>query len=380
MAASIDTRRLATAGFAAAALATSLALAQAHGGTSPPGHAVEARLAGHVTPRVQNEVMVLGTAHLAAFRDWLQPAQLDSTLDVLARFAPTRIAIERLPPDEIALLVEREKHDPAAGKVIDQFVRAIATHGATMQAALGIDRVDAQRQAGATLADAGSALDETARVALIAQLLAAYEYDSAVLQWSYLPASARAAADALPVEVREALDRRLQGRDEIALLVNPLARRLGLQRLYPVDSQYEAVRTLALPEQALGEASQQAWGDAWRGSDAWRRLDAVQAQARDSGDLLALYRTMNSHAGQGDDAEQWIGWMDQARADGIDRFRYAMWELRNQRMAAYTLDAAASTVPERLLFVVGVSHKAYVDRALAPQLGVRLVQLEDYLD
>ncbi len=380
MKARIDPNRSAMTGLAVAALSLSLGLAHARDGAFPPGQAVAARLTGHMAPRLQNEIMVLGTAHLAAFRDWLEPAQLDGTLDVLARFAPTRIAVERMPPDEIALLLERRQHDPVAGKVIDQFARAIVTHGAALQAALGIDRIEAARQAGAMLADSGAALDETARVALVALLLAAYEYDSAVLQWSYLAPSARAETDGLPDEVREALDRRLQGRDEIVLLVHPLAHRLGLQRLYPVDSQYEGVRTLALPEQALGEASQQAWGDAWRASDAWRRIEAAQVQARESGDLLDFYRTTNSEQGQGDDAEQWIGWLDQSRADGIDRFRYAMWELRNQRMAAYAMDAAASTVPERVLFVVGSSHKAYIDRALAPQLGVSLVQFQDYAD
>jgi len=47
-------------------------------------------------------------------------------------------------------------------------------------------------------------------------------------------------------------------------LAMPLARRSGLQGLDPVDSQYEAVRTLALPETVLEEALRQAWGEEWR--------------------------------------------------------------------------------------------------------------------
>ncbi|TWH15396.1 MULTISPECIES: hypothetical protein [Pseudoxanthomonas] len=54
-----------------------------------------------------------------------------------------------------------------------------------------------------------------------------------------------------------------------------------------------------------------------------------------------------------------------------------MWELRNQRMAANVLDVAASPRPERVMLLVGASHKAFVDRALAPHLGISLVQLAD---
>src|SRR5690554_4354471 len=64
-----------------------------------PAQAVEDRLSEHVTPRVQSEVMVFGSWHLAAFRDWLEPRHMQGTAALLERYAPTRIAVERMPPD-----------------------------------------------------------------------------------------------------------------------------------------------------------------------------------------------------------------------------------------------------------------------------------------
>lgn len=78
------------------------------------------------------------------------------------------------------------------------------------------------------------------------------------------------------------------------------------------------------------------------------------------------------------DAGQWIPWTTLQHPGGLHRFRYAMWELRNQRMAIHVMDVAASAQPERVLFIVGYSHKAYLDRALAPALTIRLVQAQDY--
>jgi len=282
--------------------------------------------------------------------------------------------VERIPPDEIALLIERAAHDPSARRVLDQFAGPIVAHGRSLQQALGVDRVAATVAAEAVLTRASGTLSDASRVDLVAQLLAAFEFDSAALQWSYLSADARAGAEALPGDVREALDRRLQGTDEVARVAMPLARQFGLQRLFPVDSQYELVRTFGLPADALSDASNEAWGDAWKASAQWARLDNAQRLARTDGDLLALNRYLNSSAGQIDDAAQWVGWLTQSRADGLERFRYAMWELRNQRMSVNVLDATVSTQPERLLFMVGHSHKSYVERALAPHLEIRLVQ------
>lgn len=284
-----------------------------------PGSAVETQLGPLVRPELRSEVLVVGTAHLAGI-DWIQPAHLDGVLDLLARFAPTRIAVERLPPDEVALLLERAAHDRGAQQVLDQFAGPIVTHDRAMQQALGVDRAMARSKAEALLADAGG-LAEPARVELVGLLLAAYEFDSAALQWSYPSPEARARAQVVPEPTRQALDQRLAASDEIAALAMPLARRLGLQRLDPADSQYEAVRTLALPEAALEEASRQAWGEEWRATPAARRMQHLFDQAAESHDMLALLRQLNSEAVQRDDAMQWHGWLVQDRADGVHRFR-----------------------------------------------------------
>ena len=362
---------------AAAALSTGPTLASKRDGNRQPGQAVQAALGGHMTPRVQSEVMVLGSWHLGEFKDWLEPGHLDEPVAMLERFNPTRIAIERLPPDEIALLAEHEQHDPAAGRVIDMFARQQLDLGRTMQQALETDRIAAQRRAAGLLDKAGRDMDRDERVELVAHLLAAYEFDSAALQWSYLQDEARAQARLLPEAVRQALDKRLQSADEIVTVGMRLARSLGLQRLYPVDSQYEVIRTLSFPEQVVDEVFAAANGT-WRESDGNRRFQAARARAHEEKDLAALFRYANAYETQVSDTGQWTSWTTLQHPSGLHRFRYAMWELRNQRMATHVMDVAASTEPERVLFIVGYSHKAYVEGALDPQLTIRLVQPKDY--
>ena len=362
---------------AAAALSASPALANDDDGRRRPGQAIEAALGEHVTPRVQSQVMVFGSWHLGEFSDWLEPEHLDEPVAMLERFEPTRIAIEKLPPDEIALLAEREEHDPAARKVLDMFARQQLDLGRTMQQALDTGRVAAERHAAGLLDRAGRDMEAGERVELVAHLLAAYEFDSAVLQWSYLQDGERAQARLLPEAVRKALDERLQSADEVVTVGVRLARSLGLQRLYPVDSQYEAIRTLSFPEQVADEVFDAA-RVAWRESDGSRHFQAARKRAHEEKELAALFRYANAYDTQVSDTAQWTPWVTLQHPSGLHRFRYAMWELRNQRTAAHVMDVAASTEPERVLFIVGYAHKAYVEGALEPQLTIRLVQPQDY--
>lgn len=349
--------------------------AQAGEAERPPGAAVDSALSASVVPRVQSEVLVLGSWHTGNFKI-LEESHLRGTLDLLDRFAPTRIAVESLPPDEIALLLDRAPRQPAAAQLLDMFGKHITEAGRAMQSALKVGRLEAEARARELLADAGPGMAPDARTELVGHLLASYEYYSAVLQWSYLDADGRAAAG-LPDGVRESLDGRLRSKDEIVTLALAMARRHGLQRLYPIDSHYEAVRTMEFPEEVMdavfGDPSIRAWRERPGGAE----VRALPKRAQESGDLLPLLREVNSFPVQEDDATQWRAWLSMDHPSGLDRFRYAMWELRNARMASGVLDAAASTRPERVLVVVGFSHKSYLDRELAGKLALRLVQLDE---
>ncbi|MEZ0471648.1 hypothetical protein [Luteimonas salinilitoris] len=78
--------------------------------------------------------------------------------------------------------------------VLDTFGKRIVEHGQAMQKHLDTDRATAARRAEALLTDAGPKMAADARTELVSRMLAAYEYDSAVLQWSYLTPEQRQAA------------------------------------------------------------------------------------------------------------------------------------------------------------------------------------------
>ena len=87
-------------------------------------------------------------------------------------------------------------------------------------------------------------------------MLAACEYESAVLQWGYLSAADRApvaAASGLPPAVVAGMEKSLVATNEIFSVAAALARRLGLQRLTPIDDQTDAAIFAEIVERLPGE-------------------------------------------------------------------------------------------------------------------------------
>lgn len=356
-------------------LPLSLAATAGNNGSAPPD-AIDRVLAPLATPALRSQVLVLGTPHLSAEAARLTPGHLQPLLDRLVDFAPTRIAVESLAADEIATLAAHAPHAPAAAEVLGMFAAGAHETGRAMQEKLGIDHAAAARRAAALEATLDADADPAKRLELVALWLAAYEYDTATLQWSLLPEDARTGAATIPAEVAARLDRRLAGANEIVTLALPLARRLGLRRIHPIDSQYDGVRMLSMPADAL----EALFADPARGTSMDPAHTAQTRQVADdafaAGDLLPLYRHHNSSRHMGGDATQWRWLFADKHAGGLHRFRYAMWELRNLRLATHIADVAASTRPERVLVLVGSAHKAPLERILATQLGVELAGFE----
>lgn len=349
------------------------AVAASDGGRPAWVDAIDRVLVPLATPAMRSQVLVLGTPHLAGESDRLTPGHLQPLLERLAAFAPTRIAVESLSADEIATLAAHAPHAPAAAEILQMFAGSRHELGRRMQEQLGLDHAAAAQRAEALLATLADDAAPARRLELVALWLAAYEFDSAALQWSLLAEDERVGNTVVPDEVAARLDRWLASSNEIATLALPLARRLGLQRIHPIDSQYDGVRTLSMPRDAL----EALFSDPARGTS----MDPAHAaqskriadEAFAAGDLVPLYRHHNSGGYMDGDATQWRWLFARGQDSGLDRFRYAMWELRNLRQAMYIVETAASTRSERVLVLVGSAHKAPLERILATQLSVELM-------
>jgi hypothetical protein len=317
-----------------------------------------------------NEVMVLGTAHLSQLPKDFDPASLEGLLDRLAKWHPQIIAIESMSgthcasmrqyPDRYADTVKKYCWDPAPAL-----------------AAIGLDVLAATREIDAMLAQWPAAPSPAQRRKLASRFLAGGEPVSALVQWLRLPEAERHAGDGLDASLVPLLENFHTWHTEDRLIAAPLAARLSLERVVPMDDQAEN-----LPvddENAYGEAIARAWNNPANAKR--KRADAVRnAGVGSVAGVMALYRALNdrSLARTVFDADFGAA-LEDPSGQGYGRVYVGYWETRNLRMAANIREAIGAHPGKRTLVIVGASHKWYLQAYLNQMHDVHIVDIAPIL-
>jgi hypothetical protein len=103
-------------------------------------------------------------------------------------------------------------------------------------------------------------------------------------------------------------------------------------------------------------------------------------KACENGDLLPHYQFLNSPEYLLKDVDtQWGFFLRTRLHSGLDRFRLALWEVRNLNIASNIRRASAQYPGGRILVIVGASHKPFLDSYLLQIADIKLVNLNDEL-
>lgn len=312
-----------------------------------------------------NQVLVLGTPHLAEFEGQLRQEQLAPLLARLRQWRPQLIAVERLS----GLQCDSLRRQPA--RYADT-VKSYCPDVTQAAQSTGLDVVQANEEAGRLLAAWPAQPTPAQRRRLAAVFLAGGESISALVQWLYLPAGERRAGEGLNDALVARLER-LRGRaSEDSWIAAPLAVEMGLQRVYSVDD-----HTSDLPDPADTQAQEAAIRQAWDNEAARTRRTRDQALREglaQAGGVLALYQDCNA---PGMPALVYRSDFGAALAEpspqGYGRAYVGAWETRNLRMVANIREVLAQQPGTRLLTLVGASHKGYYEAYLQQMHDVRLV-------
>lgn len=312
---------------------------------------------------VPNEVLVVATSHLSNFDDGFDPATLEPLIERLAAWAPRIVTIEALSGPQCEMLrIYRARYDDTA----DQY----CWDPAPARAATGLD-VPAATAEAATLLTAWPAEPTGAqRRHLAAVFLAAGDQTSALVQWLRLPEGERRVGDGLD----EALVARLKvlrtRRNEDDLIAAPLAARLGLERVYPVDD--HTADFSPADAEGFGAAMARIWDNPATAAVKARHA-AMDAGLGTGEGVLALYRMLNAPDWPRLTYDSDFGAaLADTSPERFGRQYLGYWETRNLRMVANIRDALSTQPGSRLLAIVGASHKGYFDAFLGLMHDVRV--------
>jgi hypothetical protein len=321
-----------------------------------------------------NEVMVLGTAHLAQLPAAFHAADVGELNERLRGWQPRLIAIESLSGAQCGFLRQYPQ------RYQDTVRRFCPWDPAPARAATGLDVPAATAEIDRLLASWPAAPAPAQRRRLAAMFLAGGDAVSAQVQWLRLPAAERHPGDGLDAALVAVLDERRGGRGargEDMLIAAPLAAALGLERVYPMDD-HTSDRAEPDPK-AYGAAIMQAWNNP-AGAERMRGMEGLNAGLGDAAGLMALYRGLNDPAqAQLIYASDFGAALEEGSPQQFGRGYVAAWETRNLRMASNIREAMAGRPGSRTLVIVGASHKWYLEAYLDQMHDVRIVPSEQVL-
>ena len=320
-----------------------------------------------------NEVMVLGTAHLSQLPPAFQPVGLSGLNARLLAWKPRAIAIERLSGQQCAWL----RQFPTR---FQDTVDTYCWDPAPARAATGLDVPAATAEIDRLLANWPASPTPAQRRQLAAMFLAGGEPVSALVQWLRLPQAERRTGDGLDASLVEILEGQKVGRgkrSEDTLIAAPLAAALGLERVYAMDD-----HTGYGPEpdqKACGAAIEKAWNNpaSARRRQASERLNAGTGTVDG---VMALYRALNdaSQARLIYDSDFGAA-LEEGSPQQFGRGYVTYWETRNMRMASNIREVVGDKPGNRMLVIVGVSHKWYLEAYLDQMHDVRIVPIDQVL-
>lgn len=299
-----------------------------------------------------SQVLVLGTPHLSDLPPAFAPATLTPVLDRLAAWRPDMIAVESLSGPDCEFIV---RYKAIYQDTADQY----CWDPAPATRATGLSVPAATAEARRLLAAWPAAPSPTARRHLAAVFLAGGDRTSALVQWLRLPAAERRAGDGLNDELVKLLEAQRVRRNENSLVAAPLAARLGLERVYPVDDHSADEGVVA-----LGPGLEAALKDIWSGADR-TEMTAVETGLDTPAGTLALYRFHNSpRVADLAFANDFGAALRHATPENYGRRYVGWWETRNLRMVANIRAALNGRPGGRMLAIVGSSHRGYYEKKL----------------
>lgn len=311
-----------------------------------------------------NEVLVLGSPHLSQLPKTFQAASLTLLNERLAAWKPQVIAIEAVSGPQCDFM----RRYPARYKdSIDTYCRDTAP----ARLATGLDVAAATEAAETLLAAWPAAPTPAQRRRLAALFFAGGEEASALVQWLRLPEVERRAGDGLDATLVGVLVKLETRTDESLMIGARLAVRLGLERLYAMDD--HTADSATGDEKAFGDALMKAWDNP--ATKQRTAVDKAQEGLLASAEgVLAMYRADNAPGQAALIYRSDFGAaLNEPSVQRFGRQYVGYWETRNLRMAANIRDVLGMRPGQRMLVIVGASHKGYLESYLHQMHDVRIV-------
>jgi pheromone shutdown protein TraB len=143
---------------------------------------------------------------------------------------------------------------------------------------------------------------------------------------------------------------------------------------------YQAQRILMNDIDSLYDGVMKSVGKELMSHPTIKRTFSLQKSGLESGSLLPLYRHMNTEEWGRDRVDlHWKELLRRSTPENVGPARVAIYEARNLYMMAEIQRMVSQHPGERVLVVVGASHKPLFDAYLRQMMGVKVVDADEVI-
>jgi hypothetical protein len=319
-------------------------------------------------------ILVLATPHLRVITEGELDKSLKPLNNRLLNYKPDAVCLEIFPPVSIDALLNDA--NPNAKKILDYFAGNTVKAGRDMQKRLNQNSAKSRRISD-SLTDNSTLTDQKTRHLLIDNLIAGYDYYSALLNLMYLDKryidDNKLEKDTLYSVLFSELNRNTE---QIKLGLNT-AHNLKQTRVYGIDNHTDDYYLMDYPESFYNDLQN---STAYKEFDKkyYDNLSEELKKQISGGDVTPVYEYYNGPEYRAKDVEkQWSIFLNNNLKSGLDRARYNLWEQRNILICADIMHVASLFPKKNILVIIGASHKQFLDKYLQNAPDIKVVNLKD---
>lgn len=216
------------------------------------------------------------------------------------------------------------------------------------------------------------------RKALFYNYLAMTDIPSAALQYQYIKDRNELFSSDFDKYLILQIKKEINTNSEFYALALPLAFHQKQNRIEPInDFQDEALLLKYFPNFSQDCKNHSEKLSAISQMQVYKTMAELNEQGINDNDLSALYSFMNSKEYMTQDYDaQWKIWLETNFSSKADRARFSLWEMRNLQIAANILNVVSRHSGEKIIVIIGASHKSFLEKYLSQMENIELLKYE----
>ncbi len=325
----------------------------------------------------KTKILLLGVPPLSVLSSDFSPALIDRVIKTLSAFEPDIICLDAVSPEEIASSIGYIKEFNLS-EINDDDISSIIKLRQKLK--LDSETLNNKIDSLLSLVDNISTLNLKIREEIIELFILNFDFYSAALNLKYLTEKE---INQLKVEkkILEKLKLLLKESDEKTSIGLRLAHQLNLNRVYPISDNSDKRQLNKISDRLYNEMMLSDVYKNHRTEILNQTADNKLKEGITKQDLFDFFLYLNSDSyAITSTINNWSIYYKMFLESGLDRARIGLWEMKNLRVASNIREISAFYPSKRILVIIDVSKKVFVEEYLKKMTDIKIVKLNDIIN